>query len=140
MAVAVTQARTPGQRYGDDTGAFSNFLKGDTLQIVGVDNASVDMPTLYGPGLVVGRLDLVTAAGSNANDFDLPAGIHKQELLVVLKTKTGGNATVTPAAGVAIANAAGAVAGITFSAAAKYALLRYEYNAWMVVRTDATVA
>ena len=37
MAVAVTQARTPGQRYGDDTGAFSNFLKGDTLQIVGVD-------------------------------------------------------------------------------------------------------
>lgn len=146
MALATTVSRSVGLHVGDDTQAFRDYQKGDVLELTGADTATVTMPDIR-PGYngngsgAVGKLVLNSTTGSGANTFALPAGVHGQEILVVLGTKTGGNVVLAPDSGVTIVTAvATAVATITMTAAAKFALLRYVYNGWQLIKTDATVA
>ena len=125
---------------GDFTQRFaSNATKGGkTLAWTGVASATEDL--VIDDEVVAINL---TADGATANDFDLPAGSHGQEILVTLSVKGGaGNATLTPDAGVTIKqfDNTTAAASITFDAAAEYALVRYEYDHWVIVATNATVA
>lgn len=144
MAVAATVEARGALAVGDDTESFRNYTKGRQLVCTGTDSATVDLPAVApdGKGVkAVGIIDLITPAGAGTNTFALPAGVHGQEILLRFKTKTGGNAVVSPAAGVSmIQGVATAVATITMSAANKYAILSYTVDRWVVRHSDAVLA
>lgn len=126
------------------TAAFSpdvrDYRFGHTLTVTGTGGATVELDAAQKFDHTITKIELVNTAGG-ANDYDLYDGVHNQELYVALKTTASVNATLTANAGVTIVDIDGdAVTTITFSAANKFALLKYEVNRWRVIVADATVA
>lgn len=123
--------------YGSSTGAQA--VTGDNAAATEID-------------LDLGRRVNVTSDGSDsANDIDVPAGAHGDELFVTLATKASASdtVTVTPASGVTISTAdlsatadgtLAAVASVTFDTAGEWVWLRYVVDRWIVVATTGAVA
>jgi hypothetical protein len=135
--MAVTRTKTArGDHHFDAT---KDYRHGDVVAIDGADGATVDV--VAADILDTGTLNLVGVAGAGVNDFDLPDGVHGQELLVVASAIPGGNLTLTEETGTTVVQEGGAaVASVTFDAVGEYALLRFEYNQWRIMSTDATIA
>ena len=103
---------------------------GDAVAVAGASGAAVviAMDKSYG------TLNLTCAGLTGTNDFDLPVGEHGQEIKIVLASKGAGNATVTVDGSATIVDIDGdAVTTITFDTAAKYAILRYDFNTWRLI-------
>lgn len=135
--MAVTRTKTArGDHHFDAT---KDYRHGDSVAIDGADGATVDV--VAADVLDTGTLNLVGATGASANDFDLPDGVHGQELLVVAQAIPGGDLTITEETGTLIVTQDGsAFASLTFDVVGEYGLFRFEYNQWRLMSTDATIA
>lgn len=120
--------------------ANRNYVDGDKIAVTGVASDTVDL-SAEDFDRDVTKIGLTTLAGG-ANDFDLPAGMHGQEVLVTLDAKNTDNATITPDAGVTVVqkDRATALASLTFDTVGEFGLFIYEHNRWVLLHTDATIA
>ena len=123
---------------------YHNYKYGMKAVVDGVSGSTVELDFVknsYNQEPIT-MVDLKTT-GAAVNDFDLPDGVHGQEVLVKLTDKPStSTATVTPDSGVTVVQRDGstAMASVTFDTVGEFALFRYEFNRWVLMHTSGVVA